>query len=88
MERALTIREQKLGATHPSTARSLNNLAELYRAQGKYAEAEPLYQRALAICERVLSREHLLIQTIRKNYASFSRTMELNGETTKVEEDI
>ncbi len=32
-------------------ATSLNNLAELYRAQGKYEQAEPLYQRALAIRE-------------------------------------
>ena len=31
------------------TRPSLNNLAALYQAQGKYAEAEPLYQRALAI---------------------------------------
>ena len=26
-------------------------LADLYREQGRYAEAEPLYQRALSICE-------------------------------------
>jgi tetratricopeptide (TPR) repeat protein len=32
-------------------AESLNNLAELYRAQGRYTEAEPLYRRALAIQE-------------------------------------
>ncbi len=33
-------------------ARSLNNLAGLYQGQGKYAEAEPLYQRSLAIREK------------------------------------
>ena len=33
----------------PDVAISLNNLAELYRTQGRYAEAEPLYQRSLAI---------------------------------------
>ena len=38
-----------LGPDHPDVAASLNNLAELYRAQGKYADAEPLYQRALVI---------------------------------------
>ncbi len=37
---------------------SLNNLAELYRAQGRYAEAEPLYRRALAIVEKALGPEH------------------------------
>ena len=35
-EQALAIREQVLGELHPSTATSLNNLAALHRAQGKY----------------------------------------------------
>ena len=30
---------QQLGPEHPATATSLNNLAELYRAQGRYGEA-------------------------------------------------
>ena len=30
----------------------------LYRAQGRYGEAEPLYQRALKIREKVLGPEH------------------------------
>ncbi|HLG77550.1 MAG TPA: tetratricopeptide repeat protein, partial [Ktedonobacteraceae bacterium] len=34
------------------------NLAALYYQQGKYEEAEPLYLRALAICEQVLGSEH------------------------------
>ena len=34
------------------TATDLNNLALLYHAQGRYAEAEPLYRRALAIVEQ------------------------------------
>lgn len=37
---------------------SLNNLANLYCNQGKYAQAETLYQRALAIREKVLGPEH------------------------------
>jgi tetratricopeptide (TPR) repeat protein len=45
------IREQQLGEKHPATAASLYNLAKLYRAQGRYGEAEPLYQHALAISE-------------------------------------
>ena len=35
-------------------ATSLNNLAELYHDQGQYAEAEPLFERALAIREQAL----------------------------------
>ena len=30
----------------------------LYRTQGEYAEAEPLYRRALAIREKALGPEH------------------------------
>ena|ERR1700680_4968344 len=36
----------------------LNNLAELYRAQGQYAKAEPLYLQALEIEKKVLGPEH------------------------------
>ena len=43
---------------HPRTATSLNNLALLYEAQGKYEQAEPLLQRALAIWEQQLGPEH------------------------------
>ena len=56
--RALAIREQQVGPQHPDTASSLNNLAALYSNQGKYEQAEPLYQRALAIRERQLRPQH------------------------------
>jgi hypothetical protein len=46
-----------LGGTHPDVAATLNNLAELCRTQGKYAEAEPLYARALAVKEATLGRD-------------------------------
>ncbi|MFM8922532.1 MAG: tetratricopeptide repeat protein, partial [Microcystis panniformis] len=42
------------GKEHPAVATSLNNLANLYCAQGKYAEAEPLFLRSLEICEKQL----------------------------------
>ena len=47
-----------LGLEHSDTAISLNNLALLYDNQGKYNEAEPLYQRALAIDEKTLGPDH------------------------------
>ena len=49
---SLAIREKALGPDHPDVATSLNNLAALYQSQGRYAEAEPLYKRALAIRRR------------------------------------
>ncbi len=57
-KRALAIREEVQGPEHLDTATSFNNLAFLYRVQGKLVEAEPLYKRALAIRERVLGTEH------------------------------
>ena len=38
--------KQTLGPEHPNVAQSLNNLAGLYQATGRYAQAEPLFQRA------------------------------------------
>lgn len=39
-------------------ATSLNNLALLYKTQGQYAKAEPLYKRSLAIREKALGPDH------------------------------
>ncbi len=49
---------RRSGRNTPRFATDLNNLALLYRDQGKYAEAEPLYKRALAIREKALGPEH------------------------------
>ena len=57
-QRALAINEKVLGPDHRSTASTLNYLAMLYRAQGRYAEALPYYQRALSIREKALGPEH------------------------------
>ena len=50
-------------------AASLNNLAEIYRKQGKYAQAEPLYKRSLAIMEKALGPEHPSVATSLNNLA-------------------
>ncbi len=42
------------GPDDPRLATTLNNLALFYDAQGRYAEAEPLYDRALRIYEKAL----------------------------------
>ncbi len=39
-------------------AQALNNLALLYKQQGRYAEAEPLHKRSLAIREKALGPDH------------------------------
>jgi tetratricopeptide (TPR) repeat protein len=58
LQRALAIDEKRLGAEHPDTAQSLNNLAFLYTREGRYEQAEALYRGALASCVLVLGAEH------------------------------
>ena len=58
-----------LGKDHPDVATSLNNLAELYRVQGKYDQAEPLYQRSLAIREKTLGKDYPDVATSLNNSA-------------------
>ena len=58
MRRALEAERAGAGQGHPDTLASVNNLARLYEAQGRYGEAEPLFKRALEANERVLGQEH------------------------------
>jgi CHAT domain-containing protein/tetratricopeptide (TPR) repeat protein len=48
----------RFGVNHSNYSVALNNLAVVYQAQGKYADAEGLYKRALAIRERALGQDH------------------------------
>jgi tetratricopeptide (TPR) repeat protein len=73
LKRALSNREKTLGADHPGTATSLNNLAKLYDSQGKYAEAEPLYKRALTIREKAFGADDPDTATSLNNLAELYR---------------
>ena len=53
-----SIKERALGADHPGVAETLGNLANVYDSQGKYADAEGLYKRALAIFEKAFGADH------------------------------
>ncbi|PYU92949.1 MAG: hypothetical protein DMG08_11350 [Acidobacteria bacterium] len=52
------MQEKELGPEHPHVTLSLNDLAAVYLNQGKYADAESLYRRSLAIREKALGPEH------------------------------
>ncbi len=60
-------------------------LAVLYRAQGKYTKAEPLYQRSLTIREKVLGPEHPNVATSLENYASLLRATNRSSEAAPLE---
>ena len=50
--------ENALGPDHLSLGTPLNNLASLYEELGRYAEAESLFKRSLAITEKALGPIH------------------------------
>jgi tetratricopeptide (TPR) repeat protein len=50
--------EKAVGRDDLSVPKLLTSSASLYRAEGKYAQAEPLLQRALTIREKALGPEH------------------------------
>ena len=74
-----------LGLDHPLVATSLNNLAELYRVQGKYTEAETLLKRALGIYEKALGPDHPSVAVILKNYAALLRATHRDVEAANME---
>ena len=48
----------------------MNNLALLYRHQGRYSDAEPLYKRALAIREKTFGPDHPVVADLLHNLAA------------------
>lgn len=50
--------EEALGPAHPHVAELLTAIAVQYDQQGRHAESEPLYQRALAIAEQSRGPNH------------------------------
>jgi tetratricopeptide (TPR) repeat protein len=69
-----------LGKDHPDLAISLNNLAEVYKEQGKFTEAEPLFKRALEMMENSLGPDHPHILPILENLS------DLYMKTGRIEE--
>jgi tetratricopeptide (TPR) repeat protein len=63
---------EAFGEEDPRFAQSLNNLAELYQAQGRYDEAEPMFKRALTIGEKTLG--HPDVATSLNNLALLYQT--------------
>ncbi len=66
---SLAIREKLPGQDHRTVAESLNNIAVLYRTQGKYPQAEEYYLRAHDIKEQILGPNHPAMATSNNNLA-------------------
>ena len=76
---------ENFGEQDPRLATSLNNLALSIHDQGKYAEAEPLYKRAIAIDEKALGPEHPNVAMSLENYAALLRKTNRDAEAAKME---
>jgi CHAT domain-containing protein len=57
-QQVIAIRRDLLGKTHPAYAKSLNDLAGLYRDMGDYAKALPLFEETRAITQKALGTDH------------------------------
>ena len=70
-----------LGAEHPDTLGSVNNLAYCLETLGDASAALPLYRRALESSERVLGAEHPTTRIFRANYETTMQNVGQKVET-------
>lgn len=63
----IQIAEKTFGEKHPYVSVSLNNLALLYIAEGRYEKAEGLYERSLKIAEEHLGKNNPQLADILQN---------------------
>jgi tetratricopeptide (TPR) repeat protein len=54
----LDLRTKTLGREHPNTMASIYNLGSLYTSQGRFAEAEPLFDELLKYRSKMLGNDH------------------------------
>jgi hypothetical protein len=64
----------------------LNELGELYRAQKRFADAEPLYDRALQICLRGhMNPDHRLMRAVLANLAALYAEQGRNADVERLQ---
>jgi Tetratricopeptide repeat len=80
LERAIAADEATLGPNHPAVARKLVDLADLYRQDGRYADAEALCTRALTIQQRALGPKNPETVRTLKELAAVYRAQGRNRE--------
>ena len=71
-----------LGKDHPELAKGLNNLAMSYQSQGRYADAESLFERSIAMIELAFGKEHPDVATSLLNLANVQKNQ---GRYTEAE---
>ena len=82
MPAQLKIMQAKLGPDHLDVATSLANLANLYRAMGRFADAKPLCLRSLRIRETWLGPDH---PDVAKSLNDLAKLYMQMGQSAKAE---
>ncbi|KAH6718620.1 hypothetical protein BKA61DRAFT_641030, partial [Leptodontidium sp. MPI-SDFR-AT-0119] len=79
----LEIEKRELGADHPDTLTSINNLALTFRNQGRWEKAEELQLQVIETCKTKLGADHLDTLT---NMANLAITFREQGRWEEAEE--
>ena len=69
----------------PDNPLYLNQAGNIAYTIGRYREAEPLYQRSLAIREKALGPDHPNVATSLENYAALLRKLDRTAEAETME---
>ncbi|HEB02651.1 MAG TPA: tetratricopeptide repeat protein [Nitrospirae bacterium] len=80
--KAKEITEKALGRDHPSIAKSLNFLAELYKLSGQHRKAVPFYKRTVEIYEKKHGRNH---ESVAKALDNLAQYYSKSGDLTRAE---
>lgn len=73
------------GGGSPDVAGRIQHVADRYAEQGKYAEAERLYQRALTVREEFLGPEHPEVAATLDGYAALLRKLDRTRDAEAME---
>jgi len=83
LRRSLSLTEEVLGSSHPSTVSGLIHLAELLETTKRLSEAESLYRRILGVIEEAPSEEDGLAATV---YDRLAGVLRESGRIAEAEE--
>jgi len=79
---------ENLPASDPKLSLTLNNLANCLRQQGRYADAEPLYKRAITAKEKQVGMKHMDLAILLENYAKLLRLAGRPEEAAKIDSRV
>ena len=87
-EKALSMRQAVLPATHPDIATSFGNIAIVYDSKGEYDKALEMHEKALAMRQTTLPATHPNISNSMYGIATLQMTVGNHTKALKTYEDL